>query len=279
MKQYRIEAGMGPASSEEKGTVLESVSILETDEKEEEKQGNQVLLSYDNDESSSRESVFMQSQVTLVTRKFMLSDEGCGKQEDQAVKNAVEWARAAHPKVKLMQAKRPPPVGMFYPGEEDVEEEAQERMEWEEEIDLSENPEMEGFVDPVGQRMYRIEMALNRNATEELDSSDREHAKILVNPCEALQDMMSESSSSYEGEVLKIRKRTTEITQAELSPWDKTADSRLSATFGKKAFDVVDTLEGFERAGTGLGIRTGDQTYNQIRSRFLAAKTGSYKKR
>jgi hypothetical protein len=219
-------------------------------------------------------------QVTLETRKKMLRHEGRTSWESRKLKEELAEVRAQFPHLKCIQPRRGPPVGTFFPGEEDREEEEEERRAHAREFnDFVDLPEMEDFVSPIGRRMHRIEMALARNASDELDTSDREHAEVLTNPAEALQDLMSESSTEFEGELLKIRKATTEITQAELNPCDRNADGRLSATFGAKEFDVVDTLRGFERAGRGTGVRTGDQTYNQIRSRFLAAKTGSYKRR
>jgi len=137
---------------------------------------------------------------------------------------------------------------------------------------------MEGWVDPFGKKMNKVQLALRRNGTDELDSEEKEMATWLEAPCDALQSLMSESESEHEGHVLEIPKFATEITPGDLDPWNKGSDMRLSAGFGRKEFDLIDTLGGFERSTTGTGVKSADQNYRQVRSRFLGSEQGSYKR-
>lgn len=163
-------------------------------------------------------------------------------------------------------------VGAFTPGEEDGEgvTESEESL-WDE------VPQLRGFIDPFGRRMRKIEMAQVRNATHTLTPEEREHIIIMQAPCMELQDLMSESEDSHDdNDILVIPKKATEITTMEIDPFDK-LQSKLSSTYGKKEFDLVDAIGGFDRASAQLGVRGADQTYNQRRTRFLNAKKGAYK--
>ncbi|EKX40774.1 hypothetical protein GUITHDRAFT_113044 [Guillardia theta CCMP2712] len=186
------------------------------------------------------------------------------------IKEIFERLREDLPDIKYFKER--PKIATFVPGKEDEEETDSELEE------LRSFPGLEDFFNPFGARMQKIEIALRRNATDELNSEEQEKVLWLQSPMQMLQEYMSESSEEFGGEILQIKKTSTEITQGELDPWDKALNSRLSEHFGAKEFDVVDNL-GFERVGNDLGVRSSDQSYNQIRHKFLAAKRGSYKGR
>ena len=163
-------------------------------------------------------------------------------------------------------------VGAFTPGEEDCEgvTESEERL-W------AEVPDLFGWIDPLGRRMQKIEMAMVCNATTTLNEEEREAIIYAQAPCMKLQDLMSQSEDSFDTkELLVIPKKTTEITTMEIDPFDK-MQTKLSSTVGRKDFDFVDALGGFERVGAQIGVRGADQTYNARRARFMNAKKGSYK--
>ena len=163
-------------------------------------------------------------------------------------------------------------VGAFTPGEEDCEglSESEERL-W------RDVPALHGWIDPMGRRMHKIEMAVMRNATHTLSREEQEAIIVSQPPCVALQDDMSESLDSHDTkDLLVIPKKTTEITRLDIDPFDK-LQSKLSTNIGRKEFDFIDALGGFERASAQIGVRGTDQTYNQRRARFMNSKKGSYK--
>ena len=108
-------------------------------------------------------------------------------------------------------------------------------------------PELHGWLDPMGRRMQKVEMAVMRNATHSLNPEEREAILLMKAPCVALREWMSASEDSLDDkELLVIPKKTTEVTTMEIDPFDK-MQTTLSKTFGRKQFDIVDTLGGFER--------------------------------
>jgi len=95
--------------------------------------------------------------------------------------------------------------------------------------------------------MQKVEMAVMRNATHSLNPEEREAILVMKAPCVALREWMSASEDSLDDkELLVIPKKTTEVTTMEIDPFDK-MQTTLSKTFGRKQFDIVDTLGGFER--------------------------------
>ena len=108
-------------------------------------------------------------------------------------------------------------------------------------------PELHGWLDPMGRRMQKVEMAVMRNATHSLNPEEREAILVMKAPCVALREWMSASEDSLDDkELLVIPKKTTEVTTMEIDPFDK-MQTTLSKTFGRKQLDIVDTLGGFER--------------------------------
>jgi hypothetical protein len=213
---------------------------------------------------------FLDCQVTGAMRGELFGNErGYSKQE----RECREFFAKAFPEHRAFRlTDDTDKVGAFTPGEEDCEgvSSSEERL-W------RDVPELHGWIDPLGRRMQKIEMAVVLNATHTLSKEEQDAIIISQPPCMALQDYMSESQDSHDNkELLVIPKKTTEITRMEMDPFDK-LQSKLSTTLGRKEFDFIDALGGFERASAQIGVRGADQTYNQRRARFMNAKKGSYK--
>lgn len=221
-------------------------------------------------EVSLEGEAFLDCQVTGALRgEFIGNERGYRKYQ----RSCQEFFAAEFPEHRAFRlTEDADKVGAFTPGEEDCEglSDSDERL-W------RDVPELHGWIDPMGRRMQKIEMAVVRNATHTLSAEEQDAIILTQPPCVALQDYMSESLDSHDAnDLLVIPKKMTEISRLEIDPFDK-LQSKLSTTLGRKEFDFVDALGGFERSSALIGVRGTDQTYNQRRARFMNSKKGSYK--